>query len=161
MNITDNTVKVWDPVVRIGHWTLVISFFTAYFTEDDFLTAHVWAGYVLGAVVCFRLIWGFVGTRHARFTNFVRSPSTTIKYLSDLARNRSRRYIGHNPAGAAMILALLTLLAATVFSGLMIYGLEEGAGPLAGILVENAEQEEVWEEIRNQPMRCSPSAFTS
>ena len=147
MNITDNTVKVWDPVVRIGHWTLVISFFTAYFTEDDFLTAHVWAGYVLGAVVCFRLIWGFVGTRHARFTNFVRSPSTTIKYLSDLARNRSRRYIGHNPAGAAMILALLTLLAATVFSGLMVYGLEEGAGPLAGVLVENAEQEEVWEEI--------------
>jgi cytochrome b len=147
MSTADNTVKVWDPVVRIGHWTLVIAFFTAYFTEDDFLITHVWAGYILGFVVCFRLIWGFVGTSNARFTSFVRSPSTTIKYLADLARKRSRRYIGHNPAGGAMILALLILLAGTVFSGVMVYGLEDGAGPLAGFLTKNAEQEELWEEI--------------
>ena len=130
MNISDSTIKVWDPVVRIGHWIVVISFFTAYFTEDDFLTLHVWAGYVIGAVVCFRVIWGFIGSRHARFADFVRSPSTTFRYLADLARNRGRRYLGHNPAGGAMILALLIFLAGTVFSGVMLYGLEEGAGPM-------------------------------
>lgn len=147
MNISDSTIKVWDPVVRIGHWTVVIAFFTAYFTEDDFLTLHVWAGYVIGAVVCFRLIWGFIGSRHARFADFVRSPSTTFRYLADLSRNRARRYLGHNPAGGAMILALLIFLAGTVFSGVMLYGLEEGAGPLAAWVSENAEREELWEEI--------------
>jgi cytochrome b len=147
MAIENNTVKVWDPLVRIGHWTLVICFFTAYFTEDDLLTAHVWAGYVIAAVVCFRLIWGFVGTRHARFVDFVRTPPVTFRYLADLARKRSQRYLGHNPAGGAMILALLIALAGTVFSGVMVYGLEDGAGPLAGWLVENSAREELWEEI--------------
>ena len=74
MRISENSIKVWDPIVRIGHWTLVIAFFTAYFTEDDFLTLHVWAGYVIGVVVSFRLIWGFVGGQHARFKDVVRSP---------------------------------------------------------------------------------------
>jgi cytochrome b len=147
MSISANSIKVWDPIVRIGHWTLVISFFTAYFTEDDFLTVHVWAGYLIGAVVIFRLIWGFVGSQHARFTDFVRGPSTTFRHLSDLARSRSRRYIGHNPAGGAMIVVLLIFLAGTVFSGVMLYGLDDGAGPLAAWITENAEREELWEEI--------------
>ena len=147
MNIKNRTVKVWDPLVRIGHWTLVIAFFTAYFTEDEFLTAHVWAGYVIGAVVCFRLVWGFAGPPHARFRNFVRSPAVTFRYLTDLTRHQGRRYLGHNPAGGAMIVVLLISLVGTVFSGVMVYGLEEGAGPLAGWLVENAEREELWEEI--------------
>ena len=147
MKFDDTSIRVWDPVVRIGHWTLVIAFFTAYFTEDEFLTAHVWAGYVIGAVVCFRLIWGFIGSEHARFKNFVQSPSTTFTYLADLVRKRSKRYLGHNPAGAAMILALLIFLAGTVFSGVVLYGMEEGAGPLAAWVTESAEGEELWEEI--------------
>lgn len=147
MKVDDNRIKVWDPVVRIGHWTLVIAFFTAYFTEDDFLTAHVWAGYVIGAVVCVRLIWGFIGSENARFKNFLRSPSATITYLSDLVRKRSKRYVGHNPAGAAMILTLLIFLAGTVFSGVVLYGMEEGAGPLASWLTASADREELWEEI--------------
>jgi cytochrome b len=147
MNIEDNSIKVWDPVVRIGHWTLVTAFFTAYFTEDDFLTAHVWAGYVVGVVILCRLVWGFTGSEHARFKNFVRSPSATFTYLADLVRKRSKRYLGHNPAGAAMILALLIFLAGTVFSGVVLYGMEEGAGPLAAWVTESSEGEELWEEI--------------
>jgi len=147
MNVEDNSVKVWDPAIRIGHWTLVIAFFTAYFTEDEFLTAHVWAGYAIGVVILFRLIWGFTGSEHARFKNFVRTPAVTFAYLADLVRQRSKRYLGHNPAGAAMILALLIFLAGTVFSGVVLYGMEEGAGPLATWVTESAEQEELWEEI--------------
>lgn len=132
MKTNHNTVKVWDPIVRIGHWALVIAFFTAYFTEDDFLTQHVWAGYVVGGIICFRLLWGFVGSRHARFSDFVRSPAVTWQYLCDLKANRATRTIGHNPAGAAMIIALMISLAITVSSGLMLYAIEEGEGPLAG-----------------------------
>ncbi len=147
MSISTETVKVWDPVVRIGHWTLVISFFTAYFTEDEFMTLHVWAGYVIGFVVCFRVLWGFMGSPHARFAEFVRSPSETFGYLASLVRNQARRYLGHNPAGGAMIVVLLVFLAGTVFSGVMLYALEDGAGPLAAWVVQNAEREELWEEI--------------
>ena len=147
MKNPEKSTKVWDPVVRIGHWTLVIAFFTAYFTEDDFMTPHVWAGYVVGFVICFRLLWGFVGTPYARFTNFLRPPSETIRYLAGLINHRARRYIGHNPAGGAMILALLIFLAGTVVSGIVLYGYDENAGPLASFIVENPGRAHFWEEV--------------
>jgi cytochrome b len=132
MKLTENTVKIWDPIVRIGHWTLVLAFFVAYFTEEDLLTQHVWAGYVVGAVVVIRLAWGLVGSQHARFRDFVRSPSDTLGYIRDLARGSARRYVGHNPAGGAMVVAHLLCIMVTVFSGLMLYAVEENAGPMAG-----------------------------
>jgi len=132
MKTIESTMRVWDPIVRIGHWTLVIAFFTAYITEDDFLTQHVYAGYVVGVVICLRIAWGFVGTKYARFSNFVRSPAATGQYMGDLMASRAKRYLGHNPAGGAMIVALLFSLAGTVSSGLMLYAIEEGEGPLAG-----------------------------
>ena len=138
MNTTENTIRVWDPFVRIGHWALVVSFFTAYVTEDDFLTQHVWAGYVVGTIVCFRLLWGFVGTRHARFQGFVCSPATTLRYIGDLIANRAKRFLGHNPAGGAMVIALLVSITGTVFSGLMIYAIEDDAGPLADWVADSS-----------------------
>lgn len=139
-------VRVWDPVVRIGHWTLVITFFTAYLVEDDLLTLHVWSGYVLGGVVAFRLLWGVIGTRHARFTDFIRGPGAVFGYLRDTLAHRGRRYLGHNPAGGAMTLALLICLAITAVSGLGLYAIEDSAGPLATWL-EPGRQEDAWEDV--------------
>ncbi len=147
MESTEKSIKVWDPVVRIGHWILVSTFFTAYFTGDELLAPHVWAGYILGAVVCFRLVWGFVGPRHARFTDFVRSPAAALGYVTDLLRSRSQRYLGHNPAGGTMIPVLLMLLAGTAISGIVLLGMDEGAGPLATWVVKNDGNNDLWEEI--------------
>ena len=132
MKVPNNFVQVWDPIVRFGHWTLAVAFFTAYLTEDDLLTQHVWAGYVVGVVVCVRLLWGFIGPKHARFADFVRPPAETLRYIGDLAARRAKRHIGHNPAGGAMVVALLLSISGTVFSGLVVYAIEENSGPLSG-----------------------------
>lgn len=127
-------IKVWDPLVRIFHWTLVVSFFTAYFTEEDFMNLHALAGYIIGGLLVFRVLWGFIGTRHARFADFVFAPRVVFTYLKDMVKRRAGRTIGHNPAGGAMIVALLLALAATSVSGLMLYAVSDQAGPLSSLL---------------------------
>ena len=126
-------IKVWDPLVRIFHWSLVVAFTIAYITEDDWQNLHVWAGYIVAALVAFRLVWGFIGPQHARFSDFVFSPTSIVAYLKDMLALRAKRYIGHNPAGGAMVLALLLSLAATTLSGMQVYAVEENAGPFAQI----------------------------
>jgi cytochrome b len=131
MTHNKKTVKVWSPLIRIGHWALVISFFTAYFTEDDFITLHVWAGYIVGAYVLIRVLWGFMGDKHVRFSDFVYSPAKIICYLKNLITRKPQHYIGHNPAGGAMVVALLLSLGGTTLTGLKLYAVDENAGPFA------------------------------
>ena len=132
-------VKVWDPLVRIFHWSLVSAFFIAYFTEDDFMDLHVYAGYLIGGLIVFRLVWGFVGEGHARFTDFVQQPREVWAYVKSILTRHPRRYLGHNPAGGAMVIALLISLVMTTVSGLAIYGADESAGPLAASLAGTSD----------------------
>jgi cytochrome b len=111
------TVKVWDPFIRVFHWSLAILFLVAYATGDEIERLHIAAGYVIAGLVALRLVWGFVGPQHARFSSFVRPPRDILAYLRDIALLRAPRYLGHNPAGGAMVVALLVMLGGTCVTG--------------------------------------------
>jgi len=131
----DRRVRVWDPLVRMFHWILAASFLIAWLSGGEWLELHVAAGYVILGLVLIRVVWGVVGTRHARFADFVYSPSIILAYLKDVIAVRARRYLGHNPAGGAMIVVMLVSLTLAVVSGLVLYGYKEFSGPLSGLLV--------------------------
>lgn len=116
-------IKVWDLPVRLGHWLLAGGFILAWLSGDseEWRLIHVYAGGVVLAVALFRVLWGFVGSRHARFTAFVRGPGAALAYLKNLTNLSPRHYIGHNPAGGWAILALLALAIATSVSGWLVY----------------------------------------
>lgn len=111
------TTRVWDVFVRVFHWGLAASFIVAWVTGDDWKALHLWAGYSAAALIAMRLIWGVIGTPHARFSQFVKSPLVVANYLKDIVTGREVRHLGHNPAGGAMIVALLATLIGLCISG--------------------------------------------
>jgi cytochrome b len=129
-----NMVRVWDPLVRLFHWSLAGSFTVAFVTEDDLLALHVWAGYLILGLIVIRVLWGFVGPCYARWSDFIKEPDEIMAYLKYAVRFRAPRYLGHNPAGGAMVVALLMSLIATGFTGLAVYGAQELSGPMAPML---------------------------
>jgi cytochrome b len=139
-------IHVWDPVVRIFHWTLVLAFLVAWLTEDELMTPHVWAGYLIGALLAIRIAWGFIGTQYARFDNFVYSPATIVDYIRKIYSRNEPRYLGHNPAGGVMVVLLILSLAITVFSGIALYGNTDLAGPMAGIF-QGEQSADILEEL--------------
>jgi len=129
---------VWDLPVRLGHWLLAACFVTAWLTgeSEERRLIHVYAGGLMLGIVSFRLLWGFIGTRHARFGDFLRGPRAVADYLKSLASGRPRHFTGHNPAGGWAIMALLALIALGGVSGWLNY--QELAGEWAEKLHETA-----------------------
>lgn len=127
MNATSESraerILVWDLPVRIFHWLLVASFAGAWLTaeSESWRLVHVTLGYTMAALVAFRIAWGFAGTRHARFSDFVKGPSAVLAYAKSLAVRRPAHYVGHNPAGAVAIVALLVLTLVVVATGYATY----------------------------------------
>lgn len=113
------TVRVWDPFVRAFHWSLAALFLLAYLTGDEVEQVHIAAGYTIAALLGLRIVWGFAGPRHARFRDFVASPRAVFRYLRDVALLRAPRYLGHNPAGGAMVIALMAALTGTCVTGIL------------------------------------------
>jgi cytochrome b len=112
-------VKVWDPVVRLFHWTVALGCIANLTVLREVKPVHRYVGYVVLAAVAIRLVWGFVGSRHARFADFVPGPGRLLGYLAALVRGREPRYLGHNPAGAVMMLVLMALVSVCGVTGWM------------------------------------------
>lgn len=119
----ERRILVWDAPVRVFHWLMVLAFVVAYATSEGerWRLVHVTAGYTMAGLVAFRLLWGLVGTRHARFASFVRGPAAVGRYLKALLQRRPEHHLGHNPAGALAIVVMLGLTAVIAASGWSIY----------------------------------------
>ncbi len=109
-------IRVWDPLVRVFHWSLVSGMAYEFVFEPGAII-HNTLGQALLGLVAVRIVWGFIGSRHARFSDFVRGPRAVLGYVRDIVTGHPRRYLGHNPAGGAMVLALLLAVAFTAGSG--------------------------------------------
>lgn len=121
--VADTRTLVWDFPVRVFHWLLAFSVLGAWATSegDRWQQVHVALGYTVAILVAFRLVWGLVGTRHARFANFVRAPRAVVAHVGDLLQGRAHVQAGHNPAGALAILLMLVLLTAAAATGWATY----------------------------------------
>lgn len=112
-------IKVWDPLVRVFHWSLVAGFVAnAFFTRAG-KDVHQWVGYAVAGLIVLRLVWGVVGTRHARFADFLPTPAALFGQMQDMATGRRRVHAGHSPLGALMIFNLLLSMAAIAVTGYM------------------------------------------
>ncbi len=160
-----NVKQVWDIAIRLFHWSLVVAFMVAYISGDDESAIHIYSGYFILGLVVFRVVWGFIGSKHAQFKDFIFSPREVISYTKGMFSGTAKHYRGHNPLGGLMVMALLLTLFMTTVSGLKVYGIE-GHGPLAvsdtsyfissanasGHVEhdsegEDSDEEEFWEEI--------------
>ncbi len=142
-NKANGNIKVWDIFIRSFHWTLAALMAALFLSEEHYLTLHAAAGYVVLFLVAGRVLWGFIGTRHARFADFVHPLGRIRAYLKDALRFRHRRTLGHNPLAGAMILLMFFFIAIAALSGVALYGAGEGAGPIASLFTRSGWR---WEE---------------
>ena len=119
-------VLVWDPFVRVFHWSLVLTYLVAWVSAEEWASLHEQAGYFILVLIGLRVVWGVIGTRHAQFRDFVYGRATTIGYLKSLKAGTPRHYLGHNPAGGGMVIVLLLSLVVAGVSGILIGDTEHG-----------------------------------
>ncbi len=155
-------IRVWDPMVRLFHWSLVIAFILCYISGEEESALHLYSGYAILGLISFRVIWGLIGTKYARFNNFIYRKEAVIAYFKSLVSRKPKHYTGHNPAGGWMVIALILSLFITTLSGLKLYAVEEGLGPFANNLPQvqlissayadsdehnNEGEDDFWEEF--------------
>jgi cytochrome b len=148
-------IKVWDIVVRSFHWCLVVLFGLCYLTGDEFDLLHAYLGYGILILLGARVIWGVIGTKYARFSNFIYGWEKVREYVKGLMIWRPQAYLGHNPVGGWMVVLLLLLILFTCWTGLEAYG-QQGDGPFAQQFSgapdvdesrDNKDANELWSEL--------------
>ena len=143
---------VWDILVRVFHWSLVVAFMVSYLSGEEWQSLHVVSGYIILSLILIRIVWGFIGSRHARFSDFVRCPLAAVAYLKSVFTGKPKHYDGHNPAGGLMVVALLLSLLCTGLSGLKTLGYE-GEGPFAvshSVSADNDDAESRFQALLNE-----------
>ncbi len=113
-------ILVWDWPTRVFHWSFALSFAGAYLTAESerYRDIHLALGYLFAGLLVFRLIWGLIGTRYARFSSFSFTPRTVLRYLQSLLKRQAQHFLGHNPIGAIAIFLLLGLGLIISFTGI-------------------------------------------
>jgi cytochrome b len=144
-------VKLWDPFLRLFHWTLVITVATSWVMGEfgpAIMTIHFWSGYFICGLLLFRVAWGIFGPKPARFAEFVPKPRTALKYAKSMTKRAPSHWPGHNPLGALSVIALLSLLLAQVTTGLFADPEDYvNVGPLAHLVDASVNrQASVWHE---------------
>ena len=148
-------IKVWDIVVRSFHWSLAVFFGLCYLTGDEFDLIHAYLGYGILILLGVRVIWGVIGTKYARFSDFIYGRTRVREYLRGLVIGRPHSYLGHNPVGGWMVVLLLLLILFTCWTGLEAYG-EQGHGPFsqqfsgapgADESRDSSDSNELWSEL--------------
>jgi len=138
---TNRSVRVWDAPVRIFHWLLVALVVTSWVTSeigDNAITYHMWSGYSILTLVVFRLVWGFVGSQHARFVDFVCGPRSVLGYARGLLQLNPPYYAGHNPLGGWSVILMLTSVLLQATTGLFANDDTATEGPLARLVSASA-----------------------
>ena len=128
----NNQIPVWDFFIRIFHWSLLPLFFVAYLSGDDKGPLHRYVGSAILGLVAVRIVWGFCGTKHALFRDFICSPAKALTYLKELVTGKPTHYIGHNPAAAWMIILFLANSMLICLSGYAAYA-AKGKNPSFGL----------------------------
>lgn len=131
-------VKVWDGAVRIFHWALGAAVLAAFLTseEDEWMPIHARVGLLVLGLVVFRILWGLWGSRHARFSDFVRTPRQVLAYLRGYMRGRPDRHLGHNPLGGVMVVAFIVVLIGMTATGVLLMLGPEWDGALAQVITK-------------------------
>lgn len=143
-------IMVWDAPIRVFHWLLVAAFATCWLTYEDnrFLHLHVYAGYLIIGLLVFRVTWGLVGTRYARFAEFFHPWSAVRAYAEGLATGNPRRFVGHNPLAGWAVLFLMGMTLVICVTGVVVLGVEEGHGPLGALM--SLPTAMFWHEVHEQ-----------
>jgi cytochrome b len=140
-------VRVWDLPTRVFHWTFATACIVAWITGDDarYTDIHLYSGYLAAALVLFRLVWGVVGGRYARFRQFIVGPRLIIEHLRHVTDHHYNHGAGHNPAGAVAVVIMLSLVLALSVTGMIVLGGEEHFGPLNGMFtIEQGDAVHTW-----------------
>ncbi len=140
-------VRIWDLPTRVFHWSFATSCIVAWITGDDarYTDIHLYVGYLAFALLLFRLVWGVIGGRYSRFSQFISGPRKLIGHLRHMADHHYNHGPGHNPAGAIAVILMLLLVLALSVSGFVVLGGEEGFGPLAGLFtIEQGDKIHGW-----------------
>jgi len=140
MQFERDRVSVWDPFVRMFHWSLVLAYLVVWLSAEEWEWLHEQTGYFILMLIGMRVLWGLLGPRHARFSDFLYSPKRTLGYLHDLRSGTPQHYLGHNPAGGWMVIVLLSSLSVTAVSGMLM-------GP---------EHAEPWEDLHEGLANLTP-----
>ncbi|WP_229722507.1 cytochrome b/b6 domain-containing protein [Xylophilus rhododendri] len=151
------TVRVWDWLVRLTHWLVAVGVALAWFTSEGSEAWHIRIGYTIAAAVAVRVAWGFIGSRHARFADFLRGPRATLAYARRLMAGREERHLGHNPLGGWMAVALWLTVAGTCFTG-WLYTTDAFFG-LAWL--DQLHQLLAWTVVALVPLHVAGVVFTS